>query len=299
MREIRFAYISGSATRGTGKHPLKFPEELISDAPGVRVVEDGVRYKTLWGTTVPMRILEIDGAEVIWCPVHNWQKGFTGVESSLQLFHILNQYGVQYIVLDASVGGMAPLKPWDLVVPDDLVAFNDNLSELALRSEGLPVFIRMAEPLCSHIRQILIQAVGEIAKASLGEISNEGVYVSKTMGRFETPAEVQVIGCWRETAFDGKPTVLGESLGLDIEGVRRIGAHAAELCLVANYAEGTIPGGGQWWVEEGRGSFYQRCPPLIAPIMLKALKLLIGSPPTPITCNCRFYWEEAVATSYL
>lgn len=295
MREIRFAYISGSSTRGTGERPLKFPEELVPNT-GIRVVEDGVRYKTPWGTTVPMRILEIDGAEVIWCPVHNWQKGFTGVESSLQLFHVLYRFGVQYIVLDASVGGIAPLKPWDLVIPDDLVAFNDDLSELALRTEGLPVFIRMAEPLCPHIRRILVQAVCETAEDSFGEVSNEGVYVSKPLGRFEAPAEVQVVSHWTETVFGGRPTVLGESLGLDAEGARRIGTHAAELCLVANYAEGTSPGE-RWWVEEGRENFYQGCPPLIAPIMLRALGLLVKNPPTD--CNCRFYWEEAATTSYL
>lgn len=290
MREIRFAYISGSATRGVGRRPLKFPEELIPNTPGVRVVEDGKRYKTLWGTTVPLRILEINGTRVIWCPVHNWQKGFTGTESSLQLFHVLNRLGVQYIVLDASVGGIAPLKPWDLVIPDDLVAFNDDLSELAVRTESLPVFIRMAEPLCPHIHQLLVQAVCEVVEAPLGGVSVEGTYVSKPLGRFETPGEIKVVSSWGN--------VLGESLGLDAEGARRIGAHAAELCLVANYAEGTSPGE-RWWVEEGRESFYQRCPPLVAPIMLEALRLLIESPPTPTTCDCRFYWEDAVATSYL
>ncbi len=288
MHKVYFAYISGSATRGTGKRPLKFPEELVPDTQGVRVVEDEVRCKTPWGTTVPMRILEINGALVVWCPVHNWQRGVGGTESSLQLFHVLNGLGVQYIVLDASVGGIAPLKPWDLVIPNDLVAFNDDLSELALGTEGLPVFVRMAEPLCPHIRQLLAQAVCEVAEGPLGEVLDQGVYVSKPLGRFETPSEVKVVSRWGN--------VLGESLGLDAEGARRIGAHAAELCLVANYAEGTSPCE-RWWVEEGRESFYQRCPLVIAPIMLKALRLLIHDPPTD--CNCRFYWEEGVATSYL
>jgi len=295
-REACFAYIAGSATRGTGKQPLRFPEELVSDTQGIEVVEEGVRYKTPWGETVPMRILEIKEAKVVWCPMHNWQKGFSGTTSSLQLFHVLNELSVRYIILDASVGGIKPLKPWDLVIPDDLVAFNNDLCELALRTEGLPVFIRMAEPFCPHIRQILVQAIPEAAEAPFGQTLKNGVYVDKPMGRFETPAEVQIIGHWRETAFCRKPTVLGESLGLDAEGARRIGAHAAELCLVANYAEGTSPDK-RWWVEEGRGNFYQRCPRLIAPIMLKALRLLIEDPPA--SCNCRLYWEDAKATSSL
>lgn len=293
---IPFAYIGGSATRGTGSQALKFPEELIPDACGFSVIEDGVRYKTPWGLTVPMRILEISGAKVIWCPTHNWQKGLSGTESSLQLFHVLHKFGVQYILIDASVGGLSPLKPWNLVVPDDLTAFNDSLAELALRTEGLPTFIRMAEPFCPHLRQILVQAVRDGSIGIFGEIADRGVYVSKPLGKFETPAEVQVISAWRDAAFGGKPTVLGESLGLEAEGARRIGAHAAELCLVANYAEGTSPDA-RWWVEEGRESFYQRCPPLVAPIMLGALKRLIQNPPT--ACNCSFYWKDAVATSCL
>lgn len=296
METILFAYISGSATRGTGDRPLKFPEELIPNARGFSVIEDGVRYKTPWGLTVPIRILEIGGAKVIWCPTHNWQKGFTGAESSLQLFHVLHKFGVQYLLIDASVGGIAPLKPWDLVVPDDLTAFNDSLAELALRTEGLPLFIRMAEPFCPRLRQILIQAARDGSIGTFGEIADRGVYVSKPLGRFETPAEVQIINAWRDAAFGGRPAVLGESLGLEAEGARRIGAHAAELCLVANYAEGTSPDK-RWWVEEGRENFYQRCPLLIAPIMLEALKRLIQNPPTD--CDCRFYWEDAIATSHL
>lgn len=296
--EIRFAYVSGSATRGTGERPLKFPEELVSDTRGVRVVEEELKYKTPWGVTVPMRVLGINGVRVLWCPVHNWQKGYTGTESSLQLFYVLHQLGVRYILLDASVGGLAPLKPWDLAVPDGLVAFQDDLSELAVRVEGLPLFIRMAAPLCPHLRQLLFRATYQMAEEPLGEISNGGVYVSKPFGRFETPEEVRVIGSWGGTVFEGHPIVLGESLGLDTEGARRIGAHAAELCLVANYAEGTSPDR-QWWVEEGRESFYQRCPPLIAPIMLEALRVLVQDPPTDVTCDCRSFWEDAVATSYL
>lgn len=296
MRKIPFAYIGGSATRGIRKEPLRFPEELVADTQGIRVVEDDKRYITPWGTTVPMRVLEIDGAKVIWCPVHNWQKGVGGTQASLQLFYVLHRFGVQYIVLDASVGGIPPLTPWELVVPNDLVAFNDDLSELAVTTESLPVFIRMAELLCPHIHQLLVQAAREAVVTPLGGVMTEGVYVSKSLGRFETSAEVQIISHWREAIFDNKPTILGESLGLDAEGARRIGAHAAELCLVANYAEGTSPNR-RWWVEEGRANFYQRCPPLVAPIMLKALRLLIKNPPT--TCHCRFYWEEAVTTSYL
>lgn len=295
MKEIRFAYIAGSATRGTGEQPLKFPEELVPDVRGVRVLEDGVRYKTPWGLTVPMRILEIDDAEVIWCPIHNWQKGFSGTESSLQLFSVFNQLGVRYIILDATVGGIEPLKPWDLVIPHDFTAFNDDLSELALGTD-LPVFIRMAEPLCPSIRELLLQAATETLGPFLDRISDRGIYVSKPQGRFETPAEIQIINLWRNTAFSGEATVLGESLGLDAEGARRIGAHAAELCLVANYAEGTSPDK-RWWVEGGRENFYKICPSLIAPIMLQALRLLVANPPT--NCNCRFYWENGVLTSSL
>jgi purine nucleoside phosphorylase len=234
--------------------------------------------------------------EVLWCPVHNWQKGLSGTASSLQLFFTLHQFGVQYILMDASVGGIKPLKPWDLVIPYDFVALADNLVELSLNVEGLPAFIRMAEPLCPDLREIFSEALEESGRGLTGEVYKHGVYISKPLGRFETPAEVQLIHSWSQAAFGQVPIILGQSLGLDAEGARRIGAHAAELCLVANFAEGLSPNK-VWWVEEGRSRFYEKSPRVVGPIMLQALKLLVQEPSQ--SCHCRTYWAEACSSSLL
>jgi purine nucleoside phosphorylase len=252
---IYTASIGGSGTWAMDMDPGRsgFPEELTCTGPETVVAKfEGV--ETPFGAVPRVKVLNVGDQPVVRVPVHGWHLPNPTLGDTLATFWLLYGLGVKQIVVDASVGGIQA-KPWDIVVPDDLVS-NDHikLAVFKLAQElGRAPWVRMAKPFCGRIRQSLINSVIRLKTEGLeedhhpvGSLVNSGTYCTTPPSILETASEIN------QMKIDGH-TVVGQSSGQEAAAARICGMCMAVINPVANYAEGLADG---VWIEEGMETFY-------------------------------------------
>nr|WP_122011829.1 hypothetical protein [Maliibacterium massiliense] len=273
--KVAYASIGGSGTWA-----CEFPNEVGME--GVKVLQEGMQFETPFGTTIEMKLIELDGSitadgkprTMLYVPFH----GFTGLAPfntpSEQIFWVFQQAGVKYIIVDGSGGSVNPLlDPGDIVVPHDIIDLTKRPSNIHRFCNGI---VRMREPMCPELRGLLTK----FAREEYGpRVFGRGVYCNTEPPRFETETEIK---------FE-------QSMGADITGhtmipeaylARAIGAHYAGIYIISNYAEGVQQ------LNWGSGSIfghYNDCAAHIGKIVLRTIAAI---EPEKLDCRCKEYLME-------
>jgi len=215
----------------------------------------------------------------------------TTLENTLATFWLLYELGVEQIVVDASVGGIRA-KPWDFVVPSDVIINNlakEAVARLA-RELGRDLWVRMANPFCPRIREALIANAKRIKEEGteelthpIGDVIDGGTTITTPLSVFETAVE---IGFYRD--FIPGAVAVNQSTGQEAAASRILGMCMAVINPVANYAEGIS--GGVWLPEEGgMKQFYKDVALPTAIITYRALQDILGK---PRECECQYFSRE-------
>jgi 5'-methylthioadenosine phosphorylase len=248
----RIGSIGGSGTWGA-----RFPEDLGRSE--VRVVEHVPPVETPYGPSSSMKLLDVAGERVLRFPMHGWHRDHAGGwvptwTCSLQVAWILQEAGVEWALVDGSVGGIqtpdgsaGPLPPWSVVITDDFIQswVPPNPGRMAIRNSG---GLRMRDPFCAGLRQHLRRSAHRRPEFT---VYDRGVYVCTPTGRFETSAEIRLM------AGLGAH-IVGQTLGHEAPLMRQLGLHFGSLNIVSNFAEGNDA-----WIGEHPGAmeeFYRACP---------------------------------------
>lgn len=268
-----FAFINGSGTWAA-----RFPEDSGDEA--VTVLQDNLIFETPYGKTVPCKFIHIaartpgeTSKDVLVIPMHgiHYDSAYTKINSADQIFWVMQQAGVKRILSEASVGGInRVLEPGDLVVPDDFI---EARVERGYNFQGRDM--RMREPFCPTLRQILI----EQARKIFPRVMRCGVSIAVDGPRYETAAEIRMFGQWGAD-------IVGQTLTPEIYYARIIGAHFGIVNIVSNFAEGL----GDNRESENMMQFYRNCAVPMGRVILNAMKRVN----LDVTCECDLYRPRAL-----
>jgi 5'-methylthioadenosine phosphorylase len=267
---VEFAFVNG-----TGTLSCDFPAKCLDDS--IIILQDQMVFETPYGKTVPLKLIRLEprvegelARDVLVVPMHGWHfnKNFSRIQSSDQIYWLLKQAGVKKIIGEASAGGLnLLLEPGDIVVPDDFIETRVN------RGETFPgVDVRMNEPFCNDLRSLLIDE----AHKHFPRVFRKGVTVSYEGPRYATAAEVRMIRQWGGD-------ILGQSVTPDVYYARTIGACFAVVNLVSHVAEGSDEDWGPTQMRE----LYQASAPKIAAVITGAMRRIRSD----VECGCSRYFN--------
>ena len=272
-----YALIGGSGTWGA-----RFPEDL--DLPNVELTDYFEGFDTPYGRTAPFKLLRIAGQPVWRTAMHGmWDHGGgqgsrprTPWLAAKQVGWVLEQAGVQWAMVEASVGGIQrpdkpgePLPPWSITISSDYMMF-------FRPEEDQPFFggrkrsARLKDPFCPIMSKLLSDAARKEPKF-VGVYDN-AIYVCTAWGRFETAKEIQVYA-------EMGAHVVGHTLAHELPVFRKAGVRLASVGIISNHAEGK-----EEWVgdnPDAMADFYFSCPHYLGPVMANAMQELIESGATP------------------
>lgn len=269
--EANFGVIGGSIA-----FALQFPEEL--GLAGVRVVGDDLVFDTPFGTSPAFKLLEVGEdplRRVLTAKMHGWRTGKSRKEGCLQLFYVLKEAGVRKVIAEGGVGGINPLlRPRDLILPHDFIDFTLR-RDAHLFNDYLTI---MRNPICSQVHGTLLEAAQSHHN---GRVFERGIYAVTESPRFESPAEVSVLGNWGAD-------VVGQSLAPEVYLAREIGACYAGIYMVVNYTEGAV----MPWAHRELSSIFLEEAEKIGSILVTTLQNLDVSQDA---CYCHTYGNRKAA----
>ncbi len=265
--QVKFAHIGGSGTWAGN-----FPEN--TGLAGAKVLQDDMQFETPFGTTVPMKLVELDGSltadgqprQFLSVPFH----GFHGLAPhntpAEQIFWVFQNAGVKFILADGSGGGINTLlDPGDIIIPHDFIDLTKRQSQIHHFTSNI---VRMQEPLCHDLRGVL----ADEARKEYPRVFARGVYATTEAPRFETASEINWL----------------KSLGCDLTGhtivpecylARAIGACYASIYIVSNFAEGV---GDASWAGSSIFEHYSDSTERFGRIIVRAM----GAIAEKETCDC-------------
>ena len=247
--QAEFAVVGGSGTLSSD-----FP--LGANDPGVVILEDGLEFETPYGRSPAFRLFRVDERRVLTCKMHGWRQGVSRADASRQIFWVFREAGVKRILTEGGVGTANHLLDIrDFMIPNDYL-------DLSMRKdvelEGRYLLV-MRDPLCSELREALIERTGELFS---GRVFKRGTYAVTDGRHFESPAEVSML--------KGHADIIGQSLCPEVYLAREIGACIAGLYFVVNYGEGLVK---DWSHQDLKDIFYNDAP-LISRIILDTIRKL-------------------------
>ncbi len=192
----------------------------IYDMPG-----DTIDIETEYGPVTITRV-EHEGRELFFLPRH----GATHAIPPHRVNHhatvqALKNCGVTRVLAVSTVGSMRQgVQPGGLVIPTDFIDFTGPTTFF----DDAPVHVDMTEPFCPETREVLLDAA-----SSEGSVF-EGVYITTSGPRFETPAEIEML--------QQHGDVVGMTLGPEATLAREADMCYASLCVVSNMAAGLQTG---------------------------------------------------------
>ncbi|MEA2053866.1 MAG: MTAP family purine nucleoside phosphorylase [Candidatus Thermoplasmatota archaeon] len=134
----------------------------------------------------------------------------------------LKNCGVERIIAVSTVGSMKKkIRVGSLFIPNDFIDFTKRKSTFF---DDEVVHVDMSRPFCPEVREALLKT------ASRCNPVFEGVYASTEGPRFETKAEIAMMGNFAD--------VVGMTLVPEVTLARERGMCYASLCIVANMAAG-------------------------------------------------------------
>ena len=265
--KVLYCHIGGSGTWG-----CEFPEDVNFE--GLTVLKTGMEFETPYGTTVPMKLYQLDASvtadhktrQVLYCPFHGWAHLSPRNDTpSERLFWVLKQAGVKYILADGSGGGINPLlEPGDFIAPTDFIDYTKRISYL---EDFNPLITRMRDIVCPDLHKILVEEASKV----FNRVFRTGIYAVSEGPRFEPAAEVRAY-------YDALCDICGQTMMPEAALARAIGAHYASIYLISNYAEGINP---NW--EQTIHAIYEDTAPKTGLFMIRAMAAI---DPAKITCQC-------------
>ena len=265
--KVLYCHIGGSGTWG-----CEFPEDVNFE--GLTVLKTGMEFETPYGTTVPMKLYELDASvtadhqprQVLYCPFHGWAHLSPRNDTpSERLFWVLKQAGVKYILADGSGGGINPLlEPGDFIAPTDFIDYTKRISYL---EDFNPLITRMRDLVCPDLHNILVAEASKV----FNRVFRTGIYAVSEGPRFETAAEVRAY-------YDAHCDICGQTMMPEAALARAIGAHYASIYLISNYAEGIHP---NW--DKTIHAIYEDTAPKTGLFMIRSMAAI---DPAKITCHC-------------
>lgn len=253
---------------GSGTWGARFPEDFARQ--DVRVLEYLDPIETPYGTSCPLKLLDVGGQQVLRAAMHGWHRDGAGERTptwtcALQLAWMFQEAGVEWALVDGSVGGIqapdgsgGPLPPWSVTITDDFIQHWVPPTPVRFGARGSGTG-RMREPFCAGLRRHLLAASRRQPRFT---VYDGGVYVCTPTGRFETAAEIRMMAGWGGH-------IVGQTLGHEAPLMRRLGVHFASLNIVSNYAEGNAA-----WIGEDASAmeeFYRECARPVGSALIDAM----------------------------
>lgn len=263
---VRLASIGGTATWG-----MRWPEDLLCAREEAVIARFDNGFETPFGRSGGMKLVNVSGVPVLRVPTHGWDLERPTLEDSLRVFWVLQNIGVEQVIVDASVGGITA-EPWDVVVAHDFIDTNSSSAVTRFAAEIMVrPWRRMVEPFCQRIRGALTAATRRLQSEGteephheLGRLYERGIYHTVPLGVFETAAE---ISWYRNLGAD----IVGQSTGQEAMLARVCNMCFGGIYIVANYAEG-LPGD---WNKKGMDNLYRECAIPMGVIVMWALEELV------------------------
>ena len=273
---------SYSLVGGSGTWGARFPEDL--EMPNVEMTDYFEGFDTPFGRTAPFKLLRIADQNVLRTAMHGmWDHGGgqgsrprTPWLAAKQVGWVLEQPGVQWAMVEASVGGIQrpdkpgePLPPWSITINTDYMMFfrpEDDQPFFGRRKRSA----RFKDPFCPIMSKHLSEAARKEPK--FVGVYDDAIYVCTAWGRFETAKEIQVYA-------DMGAHVVGHTLAHELPIFRKAGVRLASVGIISNHAEGR-----EVWVgdnADAMADFYFSCPHYLGPVMANAMEALIESGVTP------------------
>lgn len=276
IAKANYALVGGSGTWGA-----RFPEDI--EMPNVNVELDEIfdGFDTPYGRSAPFKLLRIGGQPVWRTAMHGmWDspgaRPRTPWVAAKQVAWVLEQAGVRWAMVEASVGGIqrpdkpgAPLPPWSVTINTDYMMFFRPQDDQPFTG-GRKRSSRLKDPFCPIMSAHLYEAARNEPK--FAGVYDSAIYVCTAWGRFETVKEIQVYA-------EMGAHVVGHTLAHELPVFRRAGVRLASVGIVSNHAEGR-----EEWVGDSPDSmaeFYFTCPHYLGPVMANAMQALIESGATP------------------
>jgi 5'-methylthioadenosine phosphorylase len=264
---------------GSGTWGARFPEDLgRSDVKVLRYVEP---VETPYGLSCESKLLDVAGERVLRVAMHGWHRDAQGTVvptwvCSLQVAWLFQLAGVQWALVDGSVGGIqrpdqpgTPLAPWSVVITDDFIQY---WAAPTLGQSFGPTG-RLREPFCAGLRRHLRASAEHQERFT---VYDGGVYVCTPTGRFETPAEIRMMAGWGGH-------IVGQTLGHELPLMRQLRIHFASLNIVSNFAEGEAE-----WIgdrPEAMAEFYRACPKPVGDALVDTFVAAISGGIGPCRCD--------------
>lgn len=267
--KVEYAIIGGSGTWAG-----EFPEN--TGIEGVNVLQRDMEFETPFGTTMPMKLFEIDASltadgkprQVLTVPFHGYHGLSPYNTPSEQIFWVFQQAGVKFIIAEGSGGSINPLlDPGDIIIPHDIIDMTKRPSNLHHFTNCV---VRMKDPLCPDLRALLYKYAGE----EYPRVFSRGVYANTEPPRFETATEVRML---RSAGAD----ITGHTIIPEVYLARAIGACYASAYIVSNYAEGVEDAS---WKGSSIFDHYRNCADKFGRITVRTIAAI---DPADKKCTCR------------
>lgn len=141
--------------------------------------------------------------------------------------YAMKQLGVEYIISASAVGSLkAEAKPLDMVVPDQFIDRTKNRVSTFF-GEGIVAHIAFADPVCSQLAKVLIDAVASLNLTDV-TLHRGGTYVCMEGPAFSTKSESHLYRSW-------DATVIGMTNLPEAKLAREAEIAYATLALVTDY----------------------------------------------------------------
>lgn len=274
--KVKYGIIGGSGTWGA-----RFPEDY--HLAKIKLLKIFPYFKTPFGKSASFKLIEILGCQVLRVATHGWTRDEKGNSlpiwfSAQQVAWVFSQAGVEYALVDGSVGGIKnpehpgePLHPWSVVISDDFIM--NSAYPIGPYTPNKPK-VRMREPFCKFVRACLYDSA---IKEKDFKVFSRGIYACTPAKRFETVAEIKMMSDWGVN-------IVGETLGFEAPLMRNYGIHFASLSIVANIAERYVT-----WMGSSRESmadFYHKCALPVGRTIINAMENIIQKSGD---CYCDMY----------
>ncbi len=117
--------------------------------------------------------------------------------------HALKQLGVRFILAVSACGSLKEqITPGSAVVPDQLLDFTRGQRRRSFFGEGVVAHVGSAEPFCSYLRALFVQAAREVDAGAVQErqagegVHDGGTFITVEGPRFSTKAESALFRSW-------------------------------------------------------------------------------------------------------
>ncbi|MEL7036010.1 MAG: S-methyl-5'-thioadenosine phosphorylase [Cyanobacteria bacterium J06592_8] len=188
-----------------------------------------IEVKTPFGSpSDPIIVGTLEGMQVAFLARHGRTHHLLPTEVPYRAnIYALKSLGVEYIISASAVGSLkAEVKPLDLVIPDQFID-RTRARISTFFGEGVVAHIAFADPFCSQLSNILINAIAALNLPDIA-LHSGGTYVCMEGPAFSTKAESNLYRSW-----DG--TIIGMTNLPEAKLAREAEIAYATLALVTDY----------------------------------------------------------------